>query len=323
MLSFYLTMYLKYLAAAGCIYGVKKLQDSKDKTRPLKMALKQFINDKEVVNPRSNKKAVVSDIERFKWGFKAYIDISQVVSYNDFEKHSDYLKQSFRAEEVIMSCVSGTVIIEVITDNVQDLNYSQVILGPTELLLGHNRKGIPIIADMKKTPHVAYQGLSNSGKSKAVELMLMNLKGADVVLLNVFKEDFINVNAPRFIGYDNILKKLLDLLVEQEERIKPLYVVIDEVNELAKDKAINKAIQDLLAVGRHYNIYLIAIGQLMLKENCSYKNLFNVRITFKMVEDSTIGAFLGVNVPDNKLMQQEFICYSDAIYKGKTYNYNF
>lgn len=323
MLSAYLTMYLKYLAIVGLVYTIKKIKPQ-DEIKRTRKALKRFVIDKKIINPNTEEKAYIEGLYGEKWGCRAIIDISNVFSYEDFEKHSDYLKQLFRAKEIHMENKEGKVFLDIINNPAKDLYFEQIELTPTQLLLGYNMKGEPIVVDMLKTPHIGVQGASNSGKSKGIELGLMNLKGADIVLLNVFEADFINLKRARRInGNENILKYLRGLIDDPQVRQRPLYVVLDELNVLGKDKDINKAIQDVLSQARHFNIYFIALGQSLLKEECKYKQLFNVRVTFRAIDRSTIGAFLGCSVEDTKLLQQEFICYSDSIYRGRTYNYNF
>ena len=140
----------------------------------------------------------------------------------------------------------------------------------------------------------------------------------------MFANDFRSITGARRVnGNENILKYLKSIIEEPYKRDRPLYLVIDELNVLSKDKEINKAIQDVLSQARHYNVYLIAIGQILLKENCSYKQLFNARVTFRTVDKSTMGAFLGCTIEDTELKQQEFICYGEELYRGKTYNYSF
>ncbi len=321
MLNVYLSMYLKYLAAVGIIYTIKELKTT-DKQRT-RVALKRFISNQGILNDKTGQKAHVGSIWNKKWGFKAEIDISNVISYEDFEKHQDYLKQLFRAKEITMSNQEGKSIVEVVTKSIEDLEYKPLELLSTELLLGFNYKGEPIIVDMLKTPHIGVQGASNSGKSKGIELALNNLRGADTVLLNVFEKDFTSVQGRRINGNENILKYLQDIIENPYIRPRPLYLVLDELNVLGKDKAINKAIMDVLSQARHFNIYLIALGQSLLKENCPYKQLFNVRVTFRAIDKSSIGAFLGCSIADTNLLQREFICYSDNVYRGKTYLANF
>ncbi|MGG7057625.1 hypothetical protein ACQPUZ_04935 [Clostridium tertium] len=291
---------------------------SKKRKNRIKEDLKHFIEDKKIINSLGNK-PFIEDIELFEWGVKATIDISKVTGYEDVEKHQDYIKQLFRAYEVDISNNEGKVIIEIINKEIDDLEYSFSKLPSTTLLLGYDRKGEPITVDMKKTPHIGVQGTSNTGKSKMVELTLKNLRDVDIVLLNCFSDDFTNIKSRRINGNENILVFLNDLVLDPYVRKRPLYLVLDELNVLGKDKKINQAIIDILAQARHFNIYLIALGQTLLKENCPYKHLFNVRVTFRAIDKSSISAFLGCTVENTKLNQREFICYSDSIYRGKSY----
>lgn len=323
MLSYYLTMYLKYLACVGLFCTIKSIKPVNE-IKSTKRALKRFINDKNVISPNGDLKGNIEAIQSEKWGYRVAIDISNVISYDEFTKHGDFLKQLFRAKEVQMENKEGRVFLDIINKQ-QDINFKPMDLEPTKLLIGYDMKGEPIILDMLKTPHVGVQGASNSGKSKGVELALMNIKDkADIILLNVFSDDFKSlVNARRINGNENILKYLKRMIEEPYKRDKPLYLILDELNVIGKDKEINKAIQDVLSQARHFNIYFIALGQSLLKENCPYKQLFNVRITFRAIDKSTIGAFLGCTIENTELKQQEFICYGEELYRGKTYNYSF
>ena len=172
---------------------------------------------------------------------------------------------------------------------------------------------------MLKTPHVGVQGLSVVGKSKMVESALLNLIDADIALVNCFQKDFTEITGTRINGTEEILNYLTEIKDNKEYRERPLYIVIDELNVLGNDKKINSVIADLLSQARHFNIYVIALGQTLLKENCPYKNLFNVRITFKTIDKSMISAFLGCTIENTELQQREFIVYSDSIKRGKTY----
>lgn len=293
------------------------------KIKPQK-TIKGIIDDRKLINESSNTKASIDSIEEFIWGYRVVLDIAGVVAFSDLEKEVDYIKTSFRAKQLEISYQGGKAIIDIISRPIEELGFEHKELLPTQLIIGHDLKGIPIIVDMIKTPHIGVQGASNSGKSKGIELALKNLNGeANIIFLNVFEEDFKTVKGIRVNGNENILKFLRNLIDNPKFRIKPLYLVLDELNVLGKDKEINKAIQDVLSQARHYNIYLIALGQSLLKENCPYKQLFNVRITFRAIDKSTISAFLGTSIEDTELLQQEFICYSDNIYRGRTYNYDF
>ena len=187
------------------------------------------------------------------------------------------------------------------------------------LVIGHT-KGLfktPITVDMRATPHLLCCGLSGQGKSRCIEYAI---KDKDVILLNAFKDDFKAVKARKIIGNENILHFLENIIKEPYKRDKPLYIVIDELLVCCTDKKINNAIKDLLAVGRHYNIFIIGIAQRGTKTDLSFKDLFNARMTFRQVESSSYQAILGCSIEDKRLNKREFILMSDDIYYGKTYD---
>ena len=316
-----LILYIKLLAMFLSAYGSINLllsEEIKDKLR-IKSKFRYFIKEKDLIT-KATDKATLEDIEVYKWGFKATLDISKVCAYEDIEKHSDYLKQMFRAKEVNMINKNGTAEIEVFNKDIGDIKYEYADMSPYELIFGYNKKGEPITVNMKKTPHIGVQGASNSGKSKMIELALRNLQDkTNIILLNCFKDDFKSIKARRINDLAEI-KVFLQYLIDRKIICKkPLYLVLDELNVIGKDKEFNNIIKDILGQARHFNIFLIALGQSLLKENCPYKQLFNVRVTFRAIDRSSISAFLGCTVEDTKLNQREFICYSDSIYRGKSY----
>lgn len=179
----------------------------------------------------------------------------------------------------------------------------------------------PIIVDMKVTPHVFVSGLSGNGKSKMVEYSMQHKK---VILFNVFEDDFLSLKPLRIInGNDdilNFLKLMLNDLSKRNKKSEPLYLVFDELLVLCIDKNITKSITDLLAVGRHYNIFIVGISQIGTKESVKFKDLFNTRICFKQVEESSYKTVLGYTPEDKNLSCREFYLYSDKICRGETYN---
>jgi hypothetical protein len=162
-------------------------------------------------------------------------------------------------------------------------------------------------------------GLSGQGKSKMVEFAVKDKK---VILMNAVDDDFCSLNAVRINGMENINSYLLRLLQNFHKRsatAKPLYIVIDELLLLCYDKNITKLIFDILAIGRHKGIYLIGIGQIGAKENIKFKDLFNVRVCFRQVEESSYRTVLGYSPENRNLNMREFFLYSNMIAKGKTY----
>lgn len=198
-------------------------------------------------------------------------------------------------------------------------------VGDYELKVGYKNMVAfkkPIIADMRVTPHLFVCGLSGNGKTKMVEYAIQNKK---CVLINAFKKDFKTIEATRVIGNNKVLEYLRGLLNSmklRDEKSKPFYVVIDELLVLCMDKNIANAITDILAIGRHYNIFLIGISQIGTKEVVKFKDLFNARICFKQVEESSYRTVLGYSPEDTNLKKREFYLYANEIAKGYTYSIN-
>jgi DNA segregation ATPase FtsK/SpoIIIE-like protein len=204
-------------------------------------------------------------------------------------------------------------------DTVRD-KVETATLKDTQLLIGYDKKEWvkwPIIIDMEKTPHLFVCGLSGSGKTCLVEYAMKN---KNVILVNAFKKDFRSIKARRINGNDKILKYLNGILDKIYYRNKPLYIVLDELLVLCIDSKITRAIMDLLAVGRHYNIYLIGISQIGTKETVKFKDLFNTRICFRQVEESSYRAVLGYSPDQKDLHKRQFLFYSDQIGSGYTYD---
>lgn len=170
--------------------------------------------------------------------------------------------------------------------------------------------------DMRLTPHILVSGLSGQGKSKFVESLLMDRNDIDIVILNAFRDDLRRVKARRINTLEDI-KKFLESVLKPNRTI-PLYIVIDELLALSiQDKTISKTITKLLAVARHYNVFLICISQSATKEEVGSKMLFNTRICFKQVESSQYQTVLGYTPEDKKLQQREYYYISTEIGKSK------
>ena len=217
----------------------------------------------------------------------------------------------------IALAVYGAITIVLITAELKKyIKFTRVKESEYTLKLGYNILHIPIIVDMKRLPHLLIVGLSNSGKSKIAEYAL---RGKDCILLNTFKDDFKSLKSRRIIGNDKILSYLQNTLNNIYYRNHPFYILIDEILVLSKDKKINAAIQDLLSISRHYNIFLIAISQAGQKECVSYKHLFNNRLCMRLINSTDYSVVLGVTPENTTLVQRQFYLLSDDLYKGTSY----
>ena len=105
----------------------------------------------------------------------------------------------------------------------------------------------------------------------------------------------------------------------QEKRNKPLYIVIEEMQIISKNKHLQELLKELLSIGRHFNIFIIGIIQNATKENCSFKDLFNCRCSFRQIDTSSYSVCLGVSV-EKVLEQREFYFLDNQLIKGYTFN---
>jgi hypothetical protein len=191
----------------------------------------------------------------------------------------------------------------------------------TQLIIGYENESFlkwPIIIDMAKTPHMLVTGLSNNGKTKMIEYAIRN---KNVVILNAdFKKDFKDFDCRKISDHKEMLEFLKETLMDETYKEQALYIVIDELLVLSNQKEISTAIMDLLAIARHRNVYIIGISQSAEKEVLKYKHLFNTRICFRMVEESSYRTVLGYTPEIRDIQQRQFLYYSDHTGMGYTYN---
>lgn len=281
--------------------------------------LDYLYTEKNIFNS-SGEKPKVMDIKITSYGYYIVLDIEGITTYSSLENLNDYIKSLFKAYHVKISSNKGNIVnLDIVSKEIKEPMYNNLNLEPTKLICGYDLKGEPLIVDMRKTPHIGIVGTSLSGKTKCIEGALRNLSGADITLVNCFQDDFLGVQAERICGNNKILEFLNRVVANKTVRARPFYIVIDEYNNLSNIKGIDKIIQDLLSQARHYNVYLIVIMQKGNAEDCKFKQLFNTRIAFRTIEESTLRAFLGISVGSGALNQREFYLLHSELVKGKTY----
>ncbi|HHD2824492.1 TPA: hypothetical protein ACOTHD_002950 [Clostridium perfringens] len=279
-----------------------------------------YLYDEKNIYNSTGEKPKINDIKITDYGYYVTLDIEGITTYSALESLSEYIKSLFKAYHVELSSNKGNIVnLDIINKEVDELKHETISLEPTKLICGHNLKGEPLIVDMIKTPHIGIVGTSLSGKSKCIYGALRRLKGADITLVNCFDDDFVGIQGDRICGNNEILEFLNRVAANKTIRPRPYYIVVDEYNTLSNIKRIDKVIQDLLSQARHYNVYLIVIMQKGNSEDCKFKQLFNTRIAFRTIEESTLRAFLGVSVGSGALQQREFYLLHSRLEKGKTY----
>lgn len=239
---------------------------------------------------------------------------------------ADTVKNAVGMAGFAAACGSSTLLIDHLIDlasTMQQERYENRVLSPTELLLGYRMRSnyrIPIIVDMKNSPHMFVCGLSQQGKTRMVEAALKNKQ---CVLLNCFDHDF-QTTRPIIRTRDmDLVNKTLETLVNKgETNTEPLFVVVDEVLDmvLAGAKSTSDYITRLLATAAHNKIYLIAISQTALKDSIKFKNLFNTRVCFRMRDEIDYKTALGYTPEVADLETRDFFFAANEIGKGHTYD---
>lgn len=301
----------------GVMISIKKIQEYQLK-RLIKKAFVKIFKQRNLIDDEGDSPKLLN-VNFEEYGIIVYIDLKGVCSYSELEKELEYIQTVFKAYEVNLRVIEGICKISIYTDNLEPKSYYKQFLEPYECLLGFNYEG-NIIADMRITPHILITGLSGQGKTEMAKTVIRNLQGkADIILLNAFKSDFKAYKGRFIIREVNILLFLKSTLESKIKRSRPMYIIIDELLVLTKNKEISKCITDLLAIARHYNIFLIGISQEGTKEQLKFKSLFNTRVCFRLLEESSYRTVLGCSV-EGELKKQEFYLYSNGLYKGRTFD---
>ena len=193
---------------------------------------------------------------------------------------------------------------------------------PNELVIGYDPfsyEMTPIIADMHKNPHMLVSGLSQQGKTSMVEYAL---RGRQSIILNAMPDNFQSIEPiERITEYDEMIY-ILGELIKSRKLKEPLYVVIDEMLQLVIDgkKQVTELITKLLAKAAHNNIFVIGITQSAEKEVVKCKHLFNTRVCFRVVDDSSYKVVLGYSPEEQILLPRHFYYVTDRKGVGCTYD---
>ena len=193
---------------------------------------------------------------------------------------------------------------------------------PNELVIGYDPfsyEMTPIIADMYKNPHMLVSGLSQQDKTSMVEYAL---RGRQSIILNAMPDNFQSIEPiERITEYDEMIY-ILGELIKSRRLKEPLYVVIDEMLQLVIDgkKQVTELITKLLAKAAHNNIFVIGITQSAEKEVVKCKHLFNTRVCFRVVDDSSYKVVLGYSPDEQILLPRHFYYVTDRKGVGCTYD---
>lgn len=270
----------------------------------------------------------IVDQEKTSTGLRITVEIPIGGTIKELESYLATIEKAYSCKCLINDIpYSQFCELELITKEITELDYKLIELEGTKLLIGYDYKGSPIIADMIETPHLLLTGLSGNGKTGMIRIAIKNLienDNADIMLLNGFMDDYKGFKIDHITNQDSIkifIEKLLEDMEEGKRRVRPLYVIFEELGKI-KDKELINLTTKLLQYGRHNKIYLIGIIQTATKEELKFKSLFNARCTFKQLEESSYRVVLGCSI-EEKLKKREFYLFTDDLYKGRTYRLDF
>ena len=148
------------------------------------------------------------------------------------------------------------------------------------------------------------------------------LRGRQSIILNAMPDNFQSIEPiERITEYDEMIY-ILGELIKSRKLKEPLYVVIDEMLQLVIDgkKQVTELITKLLAKAAHNNIFVIGITQSAEKEVVKCKHLFNTRVCFRVVDDSSYKVVLGYSPDEQILLPRHFYYVTDRKGVGCTYD---
>lgn len=267
---------------------------------------------------------IEGDVKLYKLNFLK-LDINKI--FNALDSKFEYsLNNEKESDDILLKVI--------LVSDVEDELYKYLNLEPFELLLGFGDDGY-LIANMRKYPHVFIGGLTNMGKSKLLECIIKNLQDKALFFgiqnqkndLNKLIKEVASTNGEII----NLLKRIDNIYVnrvkEDNKFYKHIYIVIEEIaflysevpkSEKDAQKTIQYYLHKFIKLSRAVNIYIIATTQKTTLDNCSIKDMFNTRISFRQVELQGYRNTLGIT-PDENLKQREFYLLTDELYKGYTF----
>lgn len=300
---------------------IKYLKRKKELKKIIKLTKKQFriiINELTLYNKDDDYPKYVT-VKLIDYGLELRFSISGICDFERINNNLNFIRDAFKAKDILAINESGRVILKIYLKELQDLTYEKILLPPTTLLIGYNYDSI-ITIDMLKLPHLLISGLSNSGKSCCLNYILKNVKAdnVNITILNAYKNDY-----PGFTIINNIkeielyLKNILSAGIQD----KTTYIVIEEMQILNNSKSVSSLCKEVLSYGRHLNVYVIGVIQNANKNSCIFKDLFNNRLSFRQIDSSSFLVALGTSTGLNKnLKQREFYLIAEnGLINGKAF----
>lgn len=161
------------IAAAGTI--VKMWHDNKDQ----RFILKRWYKTMDGANLKNHmdETYTIKEISKEKYGYECIVKVPAGKAYEDLLKINDVLDTTYAGiVDIRKGRFQREVAVTIIQNEFADVKFAPVeVKSPKELYVGTDYKNEPIIVDMEIFPHVLIGGVTGSGKSRCVFIILSNL----------------------------------------------------------------------------------------------------------------------------------------------------
>lgn len=192
------------------------------------------------------------EVKKTDYGFRGKVEIPDGLSLENFEKLKPVLETNLGCRlEINPIKFTNTVLLKIIKKDFDNKEFTPGKLKPFEIFLGYDAAGAPVIVNMNRFPHVLIAGITGSGKSRLLFIILTNLIYSsnagqiEINLCSLAKKDLKKYKDCKQVDsyLENIkdIKKRyeeLDMELDRRDRILDEAGVdnIEEYNKISKNK---------------------------------------------------------------------------------------
>lgn len=176
------------------------------------------------------------NIEKTEYGFRGKVEIPDGLSLETFEKLKPVLESNLGCRLEMKSIkYTNQVNLKIIKKDFDNKEYVPVKCKPYEVFLGYDTAGEPVIVNMNRFPHVLIAGITGSGKSRLLFIILTNLIYSsnsgqiEVNLCSIAKKDLKKFkNCKQVISYNEDINDILKCYEELDKELDRRDKILDQ-----------------------------------------------------------------------------------------------